>query len=622
MGGTFRDPHRAAIHGTPGQLLPRMALGLSGLLVLLLSACSLGGGGQVTYAKDQTFTWPYEFQVSTLGGFASKQHGEVLDPAVVGYAEDVPTISMIYAPLVTFDSQLHVVPDAATWDVDNTGTVYTFHLRNNMHFSDGTPLTSADYAYGIDRALDPTLCDPANLGNGDGKTYAPNPQFSTRCFPVGPYYLSLILGSQSRGHSGTVISKGDDPKHGINIVDDFTLKIRLSAPVAFFLDALTYPTALPIEHSLVDRYPGGLWVDHLNEGGCSGPFKIKSYGDGTQITLEPNPYWAEAWGKRLTITEVRRPLATSIEQGYANFKAGQYDMARVPGSSYSNARSLEGFHEVPLLAIEYFALNFQQPPFDSPEVRQAFALALNKQIIVNHIYEGGALPTNHIVPRGMPGFNPDVTAPDGTETLTGDQKSAQTKMQAAIQQCKAGGQLPDFCPYILSTNGAALKEVDIVYSTDDDTRRAITEWAAQQWSDILNLKVVAQPAVSQTFAQNTQQAGGPYQAWIIGWLADYPDPQDWLTLQFHTNSALNVEGMSNASLDKLMDQADREKDPSKRYQLYNQAERTVVANLVPWIPLDQPKWYWLQRPWVTGFGLNSLLTMVDLNWPNVAILSH
>src|SRR5215475_5375839 len=106
MGGTHHNPHRTATHSVPGQLLPRLVLGLSGLFTLLLSACSLGGGGPVAYAKDQVFTWPYEFQVSTLGGFANKQHGEVLDPAVVLYAEDVPTISMIYAPLVTFDSQL------------------------------------------------------------------------------------------------------------------------------------------------------------------------------------------------------------------------------------------------------------------------------------------------------------------------------------------------------------------------------------------------------------------------------------------------------------------------------------------------------------------------------------
>jgi len=105
-----------------------------------------------------------------MGGFADKEHGEILDPAVVLYAEDASTLSMIYAPLVTFDSQLRVIPDAATWEVDNTGKIYTFHLKRNMHFSDGTPLTANDYAYGIDRALDNTLC------NSDGGTRKPTPR--------------------------------------------------------------------------------------------------------------------------------------------------------------------------------------------------------------------------------------------------------------------------------------------------------------------------------------------------------------------------------------------------------------------------------------------------------------
>src|SRR5215813_12059930 len=117
MGGTYRNPHRMATHsvsGSLGRLLPRLVLGFSVLLTLMLSACSLGSGGQVAYAKDQVFTWPFRFDVSTLGGIANKQHGEVLDPAVILYAEDAATISMLYAPLVTFDSQLRVVPDAAT----------------------------------------------------------------------------------------------------------------------------------------------------------------------------------------------------------------------------------------------------------------------------------------------------------------------------------------------------------------------------------------------------------------------------------------------------------------------------------------------------------------------------
>jgi peptide/nickel transport system substrate-binding protein/oligopeptide transport system substrate-binding protein len=123
----------------------------------MLSACSGGLGGQGatsnTLAAKQSFTWPY---VSSAGTFG---HNEVMDPAEISSLIDTGTISMLYSGLVTFSPTLAVQPDAASnWDVDSTGTVYTFHLRPNLFFSDGKPITAADFAYSIDRALDPNLC--------------------------------------------------------------------------------------------------------------------------------------------------------------------------------------------------------------------------------------------------------------------------------------------------------------------------------------------------------------------------------------------------------------------------------------------------------------------------------
>jgi len=114
---------------------------------------------------------------------------------------------------------------------------------------------------------------------------------------------------------------------------------------------------------------------------------------------------------------------------------------------------------------------------------------------------------------------------------------------------------------------------------------------------------------------------GPYQMWVIGWLADYPDPQDWLSLQFASNAGSNVSDVQDPNLDKLFHQADIERDPTKRMALYNQAEQAVV-NEVPWIPYEQSKSLWRMRPWVRGFGINTVGIMVDVAWPNVYISSH
>ena len=593
-----------------------MALvGLLSLLSLLLAACGLDNGSGPAYAKNQTFTWPYY-------GTDNLQRDEVFDPATITAAEDLGTLNMIYSGLVTLKSStLTVQPDAATWDIDSTGTSYTFHLKHNLHFSDGNPLTASDYAYSIDRALDPNLCTVY-----DAKTYGAPPAGTGECQQVSYTYLSMILGAFDRlgGKINTIIGTGDDPTRGVDVLDPYTLRIRLAKPIPYFLEALTYPTALPVERSLIQKYPGGLWVAHLDEGGCSGPFKVVSYGGGKVLKLVPNTYWEAAY-QQLTLTEVDRPAFASIDDEYTQYRAGQFDYTDIPGKDYSLARSQDDFNEVPTLETLYFGLNFDKPPFDNVLVRRAFDLALNKQLLVDRILNGGAIPTNHIIPRGMPGFSPALVnpPPDGTQSLTGNHDAANKLIQQALQQCNGSvTPTPDFCPYIDSKSRSL--EVDIVYDSNQATDHDVTTAAAASWAQVLNLNVKAVPSnVPTNSYYGNLGPGCPYQAWSVAWISDYPDPQDWTSLQFSHSpqTPFNASDVNDPDLDKLMKAADTDLNPTDRMSKYNQIEQDLV-NLVPWVPYAQGKAFWRLRPWVHGFGLDSLLSMVDLNWPNVYITQH
>jgi oligopeptide transport system substrate-binding protein len=593
-------------------------IALMGALTLILSACNIGVGGgasNTALAPDQTFTWPYVDKNATMG------YNVVLDPPLNTTLKDAATISMIYTGLVTFTQGLGVRGDAATrWDVDSTGTIYTFHLRPNLKFSDGKPITAADFAYSIDRALDPHLCDV-----GSAKTYAPG----GTCSPGGApsqVYLAYILGAGDRysGKISTMIANGDDARHGLNVIDPQTLRIRLSDPVGFFLESLTYSTSFVVEKSLIQKYPGGLWVDHLDEGGCSGPFEIKSYGDSRVMTLVPNHFWEQAFGQTLTIKQVVRPVISSEDAEYQAYRAGQYDYTDVPANDFAFAHGQADFHTVTSLETDYFGLNFAKPPFDNISVRQAFDLALNKQYIVDTVEKGGAVPTNHIVPQGMPGFNPGLLnpAPDRTQSLTGNQDAALSLLNKARGNCPAPGTLgaPDYCDYI---TGKSPLPIILYAHVDSQTNVDIANLAAASWSQTLGLTVQVKTVGFDQMVNNVimPAAQNPMQIWEIGWIADYPDPQDWLTLQFATGSPYNSEGISISSLDKLMTSADSEQNLAKRMQMYNQAEQTVVDQ-VAWIPFQQGKRYWRQREFVRGFGFNSLGMMTDLNWPNVYIAAH
>ena len=360
------------------------------------------------------------------------------------------------------------------------------------------------------------------------------------------------------------------------------------------------------------------------QGGCSGPFTVKSYGNGKQLTLVPNPYWATAWGKKLTLTEVDRPLVNSIETEYTNYRAGQYDYSDVPGNDATSAQSQPGFNEVPVLQINYFGLNFDLPPFDNIQVRQAFDLALNKQLLVDSILHGTAIPTNHIVPRGMPGFYADLRIPDGdtptdgSQAVTGDQTKALALMGQVIDGCGTDP-TKDWCAYVASKGQSS--PIEVWYPAGSTTRQQTTQTAVTDWAQIFGLNIQAKEESDANTYFGNLSPHGPYQAWNVGWLADYPDPQDWLSLQFHSGQIDNAADVRIPSLDALMAQADTEQDATKRIADYNNIEQQVIWQSA-WIPYDQPEAIWLQRSWVHGFGLSSLEIMPDINWPSVYIADH
>jgi peptide/nickel transport system substrate-binding protein/oligopeptide transport system substrate-binding protein len=610
--------------------LARTLLLLVGLIPLLLASCSTESVSATSPAKDQTFTWPFV-------GAKKISYAQILDPAIIQKLVDLPTAQMVFTSLVTLDKDLKVAPDAATsWDVASSGVEYTFHLRPNMKFSDGQPLTAKDFAYSIDRALDPRLCseyDVQTYGSQGPKGVG----IGGQCRIMADTYLSTILGAPEKlaaeGDSvPSLISQGDDPQKGLNVIDPLTLKIRLNSQATYFLQALTYPTAFALEQSFVEnpQWAGGKWVDNLDKGGCSGPFKVSSYGDGTQMTLVPSAAWQDAWDKHIQIQQVQRPVIYDPDQAYSDYRAGKYDYVVVPGTSYNTARGQGDFHEVPTLSTVFASLNWAKAPFDNLEVRQAFALSLNKQILVDRIEQGAGAPSNHFVPRGMPGYNVNLKnpPPDGTQSLTGNQTAATTVLKKAQDSCPASGDFTlkryAYCRYIVSVDGKAPQEITIYYRQVATTQGALAIGAADQWKNSLGLNVKAVGLDDSIFLDTNisgTAAENPMQGWFLGWIADYPDPQDWLSLFFSSSGGVNLNGVSDPEIDKLLSDADKELNFDKRMGMYNQVEQWAVDQ-GGMIPISQEKYSWRQRQWVSGFALTPLQTMIDTNWPNVVILAH
>jgi ABC-type transport system substrate-binding protein len=253
---------------------------------------------------------------------------------------------------------------------------------------------------------------------------------------------------------------------------------------------------------------------------------------------------------------------------------------------------------------------------------------LGKQILVDRLLEGAGAPTNHWVPRGMPGYSVGLKnpPPDGTQSVTGNQTAAADLLKKAKDSCPASGIFTDkkydYCRYIA---GKAPLDLTLNYRAGHPTDQTLATGIANQWNSLgLNVKTVGLDG-KQFFGNMGPGAAGaaqnPMQMWMLGWIADYSDPQDWLSLFIRSGALYNWNGASDPTIDKLLDAADQEQNFDKRMTMYNQAEQWAVDNIAM-VPIEQAKFSWRERPWVSGFALTPLQLMIDTDWQNVVILAH
>lgn len=556
------------------------------LFTLILSAC--GGstttttpttGGKAA-ANKQVFNFP-EAGIADIKTF---------DPALVTTQTSLNAIYMVFTGLVGLNDKLDIIPQMAqSWQQSSDGMTWTFKLKSGLKFSDGTPITSHDFAYSIDRALQPALNSPAS-----------------------PSYLNLILDNEKllAGKIKTII--GDS----LLTPDDNTLIIKTNKAASYFLDTLTYPTAYAVEKSLVDKY-GAKWTDHLTEGGGNGPFKVQAYNHGQSIVFVPNSNY---YGPKPQLTKVNFLFIKDAETAYKDYQVGTIDQSAVPTAHLAAAQqNTAEYHKVPVLSIFYYGMNFLAKPFDNVKIRQAFELALNKDAIVKAIYKNVETPTNHIVPQGMPGYDANLKGPDGTTSTAGNPTMAKQLLQEGMKE--AG-----------YASISAMPAIKFSYpSGSQDTENEIAT-AVQQWQTVLGVSVKPAAVDFETLSASLPQTVGnaSVQLFDSGWGDDYPDAQDFLTLQFAKGSPNNQTnyGQNKASdastqqqIQTQLVQADTMTDKAARLQTYNTAEQQLV-NDVAWLPMYQLARSRQLKSYVHGIVYNAQDFFTPEMWGNVYITAH
>lgn len=471
-----------------------------------------------------------------------------LDPAMVQDSTSAEYVVHLFSGLVSLNHALDIVPDLAEgWEVSADGLTYTFTLRPEATFADGRALTAEDVIYSFERACSPALGSPVALS-----------------------YLEDIVGA-------TAYAGGQAQRiAGLRAVDAHTLEIAIDAPKAYFLAKLTYPVALVVDRRQTE---GGdsAWMRSPNG---SGPFVLQSISRDAIVLARNERYYRErpALERVEFVLRGGLPIAMYENDELDMAGVGPYDVERI----LDPENPLHGEYVVsPEMSVQYIGLNVNRPPFDDPLVRQAFAYAIDRGKIAELVLKGTAMPARGILPPGL--------LAEDAPSVALSYDPAQARALLAQSRYGAPGAMPELILAVSGESGA-MSSID----------RALLHMLEQN----LGLEVTIEQVAWADFLQDLNI--GRYQMFSAGWIGDYPDPQNFLDLLFHSASAQNHTGYANATVDALLEEARVEADHARRMALYAQAEKIIVSE-APWAPLTHGVSYMLVKPYVQGFHSSASL---------------
>ncbi|MDE3075111.1 MAG: peptide ABC transporter substrate-binding protein [Chloroflexota bacterium] len=491
-------------------------------------------------------------------------HGNTLvynigdEPDSIDPAQDQDTtqdfvIMQLNDTLVYPDKDLNVKPGLAEkWEISPDGLTYTFHLRQGLKWSDGSPLTAKDFEYSFKRLFDPATASP---------------------------YTDIVKGI--KGSEEYFSSKSKDPAAlaklrdgvGVKAKDDNTLVITLKEPEAFFLTTLFNGATAPVNQANVEKNKEKAF-DAPNYVG-SGPFVLKTWAHKSKMELTANPnYYGPKPKINLQFVMIKETTAT-----LAAYKNNEIDTDGGVGPSAADMTAITADPQLSKQVLKYTELgtfylvyNVAKKPFDNVKVRQAINYAIDRNTLVNKVLAGQGEPAGSLIPPGMPGYlnvAPAAYDPNKAKAILADAGFADGKglpqnIQASYNNLGVWGQ-------VMQLIQANLKAAGISIQLD--------------------------PRESKTYFKSMREDASPmYRA---GWSSDYPDPDDWYRVIFLSTASQNYGHWKNAKYDQLVKQAAIEADQAKRLDMYKQAA-DIMANDPPATWWYYSKRFRLFKPWVHG----------------------
>jgi len=511
-----------------------------------------GGGGSL--GKVQT-------NANTLR-YALTAEATTLDPALVEDGTTIDLLQCVFEGLVKWDEHNKIVPGMAEkWEISPDGKTYTFHIRHGVKFHNGREMNADDIKYSFERA-----CSPETKST------------------TAPVYLKDIVGVSDRLSN----KQGVSEISGIKVVDPYTVTITIDSAKPYWLGNMTYAAGYVVCKEEIARAGGT--VSEISAIG-TGPFKLAEFKSNYRVVLAANP---DYYGGRPKLDYIERPVLIDANLRLNNYEADKLDIVDLSPRDLdrinADPKLKPDLKPFPRAATWYLGLNQDAAgsPFGKRDVRQAFAMAIDKNEIIRVALKGQADIANAIVPPGMDNYTPKINP------LPFDPAKAKALL------AKAG--YPD---------GKGFPTLTLSYRQDMPWVGDTAQIVRSQLQANLGISVQLRAMEWGQFLK--ERAAKTLAFTHLRWGADYLDPQNFLSVLLHTSKRVNgVDdhpengvGYNNPEFDKLCDQADVEQDVNKRMALYAQAEQIAIDD-APWVTIYYQRDLELIKPRV-GHLRDSLL---------------
>ncbi|MEO7911709.1 MAG: peptide ABC transporter substrate-binding protein [Roseiflexaceae bacterium] len=484
---------------------------------------------------------------------------DTIAPQKSSFSNEIAILLLNYEGLTRFDKDLKTVPAAAEkWEYNQDGTQITFHLRDGLKYSDGSPITAQDFVNAVYRTLDPH-------SPGDYQTS-----------------LSMIKGADAIINTEVPTDEAKladlNKALGVKATDDKTIVFDLIQATPYFHTLAGIWVMFPAKQELIDKGGEQWYEDPANQLG-NGPFQITTIDKASNlITFKANENY---WAGKPKLDTVEFTYIQDLSVALQAYKSNEVDIIvpdpnDVPTIKADPALGPE-YKEYPGACTRTVSFNLTKPPFDNPKVREAFAYAFDREGYVRDALKDTEIPTLTWIPPGYPGNDPSET---------------RFKLDPAkAKQLLAEAGYP---------NGEGLPEIKYAYGSNNPANQPRAEYLAQMYQKNLGVSIIPDPIENTTLVNMRKDVATFPQATTGGWCADYPDPQNWLSIYWHSSTTFAANtGYKNPEVDKLLEQADIEIDATKRAQMYDQAQKLMIGDGAE-VMRSVTKNYFLIKSYVKG----------------------